>query len=258
MLPSDFLAILHKAIRSGTEVTISELISSIQIPQNISVIDQVREVENTITNLNLILVPDIPKGDLDTVRVLRSTEHYLIDEESLIKEINRGETDEREFKSSLCYDHKRAGAVPTTKLDDLKSEEVEYSCLKTLGAFLTCAGGILFVGVNDSGDVIGIEYDYLLFKGDKEPHDAWENHLRNLIRDRFLNGPNINNYIQIDFINIESKHIVKIKVLKRKKLTFLMKDSLCKLYCRQGNRTAEIRMEEIEEFISLRKLRGWI
>jgi len=56
--------------------------------------------------------------------------------------------------------------------------KLEHAVLKTLAAFLNSKGGTLFVGVNDDGEVIGLENDKFLNR------DKMALHLDNLIKDQ--------------------------------------------------------------------------
>jgi len=46
-------------------------------------------------------------------------------------------------------------------------EAIELGVLKTIAAFLNSNGGDLFIGVNDSEEIVGLEKDYLSFN---KPH----------------------------------------------------------------------------------------
>jgi hypothetical protein len=51
--------------------------------------------------------------------------------------------------------------------------------------------------------------------------------------------------------------VARIEVQKRRKLVFLKKDGAFHLYVRQGNRTMEIPIDEVEDFLEIaRKGRG--
>ena len=81
--------------------------------------------------------------------------------------IAEGEDDELEFKSSLRWDFKEQ--IVSTKLEEV--------IVKTVAAFANCQGGILLIGVSDSGEILGLERDYLFLGGAKlatkfEPYSA--------------------------------------------------------------------------------------
>jgi len=251
MLSPQFLEIFQKALQRGTEVTLDGLLRTLGDQEN-NVLDRVQSVRNTITACGLELIPDTLEGDLNTIRVLRATKGKAIDAEYMVEEIGLGETTNSELKSSLIYDHKRALAEPDTPIAKLKSEDVTLECLKTIAAFLNSDGGILYVGANNDGDCVGIEQDFLFFKQGHGDKDAWELHLRNLVSTRFKEGNNVNNYIGMEFATVEGKTLARICVQKRNKLSFLKKEQNYVLFCRQGNRTIEVKIDEIEELLVFR------
>jgi predicted HTH transcriptional regulator len=60
---------------------------------------------------------------------------------------------------------------------------MEDAVLKTIAAFCNTDGGILLIGVEDNGNILGIEQD-----GFPDP-DRFSVHLSNLLRDRFKPPP---------------------------------------------------------------------
>jgi len=88
-------------------------------------------------------------------------------EERVLAEIKDGESMKREFKSSLRWHiHKKS-----------HDEVITHACLKTIAAFLNTEGGVLLIGVEDSGEICGIEHDG--FPND----DKFLLHLYNYIQD---------------------------------------------------------------------------
>ncbi|GAI03385.1 unnamed protein product, partial [marine sediment metagenome] len=53
---------------------------------------------------------------------------------------------------------------------------------KTIAAVSNAEGGTLLIGVNDDGEIIGLERDFTSLKGNR---DEFELHLRNLINNHF-------------------------------------------------------------------------
>jgi hypothetical protein len=83
-----------------------------------------------------------------TRRRQRLIENFKDDEWQLI--IKQGESDKVEFKSSLRWDYRQ----------EKVNKALEHVIAKTISAFLNTDGGILFIGVDDSGNSIGLEPDY--------------------------------------------------------------------------------------------------
>ncbi len=91
----------------------------------------------------------------------------LSTEGALRELIARGEGDHLEFKSTMRWNI----------VADKPGKEVEMSWLKTVVAFMNGGGGVLVIGVNDEGEVDGIEADR--FTSD----DKFLLHFNNLFKD---------------------------------------------------------------------------
>jgi hypothetical protein len=89
----------------------------------------------------------------------------LLSIEDLIAE---GEHEELEFKASLRWDTERSCV----------NKALESVVLKSIAAFNNVQGGRLLIGVQDDGQVLGLEPDYGTLSGDR---DLFERHLRNLV-----------------------------------------------------------------------------
>ena len=87
-----------------------------------------------------------------------------------IKEvIDNGENANLEFKSTLRYDLKQQAL----------NKNLEHVILKSVAAFNNSDGGLLIIGVGDSGKILGLKNDYQTLK--KQNKDGFELHLRALI-----------------------------------------------------------------------------
>ena len=90
-------------------------------------------------------------------QTIERTEHEgELDLPSIIK---KGESNQVEFKPCLLYNFKtQAGGIG-----------IKYIIAKAICGFLNSNGGVLFIGVNDNGNIQGLEnYDYSLFRGGNE------------------------------------------------------------------------------------------
>ncbi len=77
----------------------------------------------------------------------------------LLSIIKRGESNQVEFKPCLLYNFKTKAA----------GIGVKYIIAKAICGFLNSNGGVLFIGINDNGNIQGLKsYDYSLFQGDNE------------------------------------------------------------------------------------------
>ncbi|MEP6757537.1 MAG: ATP-binding protein [Chthonomonadales bacterium] len=248
-------ALLSSVTRGKAEVTLEELFSVFDLPSTESTLAKILKVKDQILSLGLRLSPDITSGELDTIRRLDFPEATKVSEDTIKEEIRQRESSALEFKSSLLYDHRRALHDKNATQKDLRSEEVLHSSLKTICAFLTSGGGILYVGIDDEGNSLGLEFDFscMTTKDGGGNDDTWELMLRDLLKSKFKDGEAVNDYVNCQLAQIEGKLVARIQVASRRQLTFLMVKGGCQLFKRQGNRTEQVLIEQMEEFIESRK-----
>ena len=158
----------------------------------------------------------------------------IIDYKAKIKE---GENEKLEFKSSARWDYKQSCV----------NKEIQKSILRTIAGFLNSNGGILLIGVDDDGNIMGIENDIKTIK--KKNHDGYRLFLSNLISDNI--GKQFNSYISIDFPNIDGYFVCSLIVKKSKNEVFLKDKNQNKFYIRTHNLTRELDSKETYEYISL-------
>lgn len=152
------------------------------------------------------------------------------------------EDDTHEFKSTIIYP---AGAVGA----DIDMQMMII--VKTIAGFMNAAGGILYIGVNDNGEAIGIENEYkLLNSSAKDAHhyqenkDGYENKLRSAIS-AFL-GPVAQDYVSIKFSVHKGHTICEVQVESAKcVIWYIERDA----YKRMGNRTTHLRSSAIEKLV---------
>src|SRR5699024_10427977 len=84
----------------------------------------------------------------------------------------KGENNFVEFKSTLVYDLRQKKPM----------KYIEHNIAKAIAAFLNSEGGQLFVGVDDDGNVLGLEQDFSL-SGEKGEKDGFLLKFDNIIRD---------------------------------------------------------------------------
>lgn len=252
-----FTRLISRALSGGTEITLNELIDALELRDQGLLLDQIESIRTALNTWQLQLTPHLNTGDLDTSRVLRALDIHPITTEMILAEINKGECATVEFKSSLLYDHKKAVFAPQTPLKELRSDEVILSTLKTIGAFLTCGGGTLFVGLDDNSNILGLDYDCSILDCNTFDADKWQLELRNQITGKFKDGKSINDYLEVTFALLGQISVARIQIQGRRKLAFIKKGNNISLLRRQGNRTVEVFIDELEEFIEHRKGNGW-
>ncbi len=110
----------------------------------------------------------------------------------LKKLISGGESKKLEFKSSLRLNIRK-------KEHDKK---MGFEVLKSIAAFLNTEGGMLLIGINDSGDILGIDHDGF------SNNDKFLLHLSNLISERMK--PINPRYYTMEIIEIDEKRICQV------------------------------------------------
>lgn len=125
-------------------------------------------------------------------------EEILTQNIDYLKIIERGEGHYIEFKPSLVYNfNTNKGGI-----------SVLYIIAKTICSFLNSDGGILFIGVTDSGEIQSLKYDYSLFP--IKPKDKVLLQVDTLLVNYFgiATTPFINSFIE----NIDGKDILVIEI----------------------------------------------
>jgi predicted HTH transcriptional regulator len=159
---------------------------------------------------------------------------------TLDQEIAEGESAELEFKSTLRW--------------DLNEQEInkrlEDAVLKTVAAFANSQGGSLLIGVNDDGEVLGLEHDYASL-GDVD-RDGLELHIRNLLNQAFGKGV-VASHISIKFPTVADQMICRVVVKPVSNPIFLKtfgKDGEVseRFYVRSGNSSQEIPSGQLKEY----------
>jgi hypothetical protein len=149
-----------------------------------------------------------------------SASAIIDDTNSMLKQVNRlsqsdkvralirqGESTVMEFKETLVLDVKKG----------TKEKYIEVSVLKTVAAFLNSRGGTLFVGVKDSGELLGIKYE--LEKFFKGASDNFLKHLKNILKRSI--GEKFYPLIDYGIIDVDGVLILSFKCDKASEPCFL-------------------------------------
>lgn len=134
------------------------------------------------------------------------------------------------------------------------SKEIQYKNMKNIASFLNSKGGVLFIGVNNDREIIGLKTDYKKMRGKNQNNDGYQILVTSLIHKHF--GIGMRQYIDVDFQEIERKEICFIRVNSRAPRPIFIKseDGKSKVfYIREGNQSLSIDdPEEIFEYIERR------
>ena len=158
--------------------------------------------------------------------------------ESEIREmVLSGENEKLEIKSTLRFDL-REGIV---------NKKLEYVVAKTISAFLNSEGGTLVIGVDDDGNILGLEKDIQTLS--KQNLDGFELHLRQIIK-KYL-GENFEKHLKIAFPKIEEKDVCVAKISKSGKPVFVNFEGNERFFVRNGNSSIPKSRQEQSEYEKL-------
>jgi hypothetical protein len=148
-----------------------------------------------------------------------------------------GESKTVEFKSTLRY----------CLRENKPQKYVEHSAIKNLAAFLNSEGGTLFIGVDDDGNILGLENtDFASFKGDNKK-DEFVKHFDNLVQNYF--GNDMVHKFNIEFETIDNKTIVLIHIKDKATAPVIInnpdKNNLEEFYVRRNASAIALTMYEM-------------
>ena len=149
--------------------------------------------------------------------------------------IDKGESDKTEFKSTLRKN------LFTGKKDPM----MENAIIKTIAAFLNSKGGVLFIGVDDNGQAIGLSNDEF------DNQDKFLQHLFHIITDRM--GKSAIEDIHPVLVKINDIPVVRIDIEPSSEPVFV-KDlqNTENFYVRNGVTTVAYNLRDAITYIKLR------
>ena len=162
-------------------------------------------------------------------------------QENVLELIASGESSTCEFKETMrvCLSQKAPPQV------------IERGVLKTIAAFLNSNGGDLFIGVNDSQEIVGLEKDYLSFNLPQDQNkDGFLKHLDNIIGKTFSNS--IHSSLRIGIETINSLDFCRINVKKVSTPIFAIIDKKEIFYIRRSGSTVELSKSEMMIYLKNR------
>ena len=152
-----------------------------------------------------------------------------------IKEIiSLGEGPNVEFKSTLQWD----------VYQEKRNTDLRHEVLKTIVAFMNSDAGTLLIGVEDSGQIFGLERD-LSFARDSE--DVFLNMLSSLVLDQI--GVEFVNLIDPRIETVEGKQVCVVNVSKSSNPAFLSGSRGSEFFVRVFNTTRQLDSEETMNYL---------
>jgi hypothetical protein len=139
--------------------------------------------------------------------------------------VKLGESAVLEFKSTLQWD----------VVQKQPNRALRRSCLKTIAGFMNTDGGTLLIGVEDGGNIVGIDKDLSLLGGSR---DKFEQALVNLISEEI--GPAFSHYYRIRFESVDDKLVCLVEADPVSEGVFAKGDKGKEFYIRVGNTTRSL------------------
>jgi len=152
--------------------------------------------------------------------------------------IAQGEGAKLEFKGSLGVDPKTGANNP----------KIAHAILKTVDAFLNTDGGTLLIGVDDNGQVTGVERDYASLG--KKNADGFQLRLRDLLHSH-LNPPPLSG-IKVTFEALPEGTVCKVEITRSAQVVHVNEKEV---YVRDGNTTRKLDGRELTDWASQRARR---
>ncbi len=125
-------------------------------------------------------------------------------------------------------------------------EAISWAVIKTIAAFMNTYGGTLLVGVDDSGQPMGIEADYPSVSGSNR--DGWELWLTTAVKNAL--GQVAATDLPVRFYDIEGRTIARIDVRRGTEPTFASRKGKPReiFYARLNNTTEELSGSALLEY----------
>lgn len=166
--------------------------------------------------------------------------HKLNEGDQLRHIVQKGESDNVEFKESLSLDVKRTQNDKT--YTSKKEPRIEQAVLKTIVAFFNTKGGILLIGVSDDGEFLGVDNEIHEFH--KDSFDKFLLHYKNLFRSRI--GLGFYPFHTPRIVTIDSKKVLRIDCQPSLTACYLDKKEF---YVRTNPATDQLEGPELVEYI---------
>jgi hypothetical protein len=163
-------------------------------------------------------------------------EPEVVHERPIQEIITLGESATLEFKSTLQWD----------VIEKRVNKHLRFSSLKTVAAFLNSEGGTLVIGVEDDGNVIGLENDLSTMQGSV---DRFEQMLSEMIVYRI--GPEFAGLVNIRFEHADGLVICAVDVDNAPLPAFMDGPKGKQFFIRVGNTTRALDPEETVSYIQM-------
>jgi len=155
--------------------------------------------------------------------------------DKVLQLIRIGEGPTVEFKSTMRMNLKTGKT----------GKEIELAWLKGVVGFLNTDGGVLLIGVNDAGEVVGIEADGF------ENDDKCMLHFKNLVNQHI--GAEFSKYVQAEVHLVDDRRMVAVVCEKAAEPAFLMVGKNEDLYIRSGPSSVKLTPRQMLQYLQVKR-----
>lgn len=175
----------------------------------------------------------------------RKKKNLIKKQEQLMKKdvqklIELGESNLLEFKSSLRFDY----------LKKASNKDLELVIAKTIAGFMNANGGKLIIGVDDHGNILGLENDFNILK--HKNRDGFEQEIFRIIS--VYLGREACYGSHVFFYSIDEKEICLVYNDPSSKPVYVTHENKTTFYVRTGNATYPLTVKEAVNYLETRKL----
>lgn len=149
--------------------------------------------------------------------------------------IARGESSSLEFKSTMRMNLKSGKA----------GKEIELAWLKAVAGFMNTDGGILLLGVNDDGDITGLEPDGF------ENEDKCRLHFKNLLKQHV--GLEFSKYIHFQLKTVSDSQVAAVECERSPEPVFLKNKNEEDFYIRSGPSSVKLPVSKVIQYLKNRE-----
>jgi hypothetical protein len=161
--------------------------------------------------------------------------------DSIVERIKCREDLTLEYKSSFRFD---------IKLKQPNLKVLEKIISKTISAFANAQGGTLFIGVDDEGNIVGLDSDYDTLK--KKNSDGFELELRSSL-EKYTRSKVANESIILKFHQVEEKEICEVKIFPSSRPIFIYDEGgKEERFVRVGNSSKPYTSDEFYDYCARR------
>ncbi|MCT8336600.1 restriction endonuclease [Methanoculleus sp. Afa-1] len=153
-----------------------------------------------------------------------------------------GESERVEFKESISWDRERKQ----------RNKALEHTIARTLASFMNTHGGVLFVGVDDAGRIVGLDGDLKLSQRKNEDglRLRFDDLVKQYLGNRFLPG------IMIHSLEDSGKAFWAVEVRASNEPVFVKNNGDDEFWIRGSSSSRKLSMREAVEYIERRKSGG--